>query len=151
MYLLAPFNQQNLKKILRANPKLWGCAIFGPICTEPNVFGRSHYYYFHLPISAFHCAKFKKNSYRGSRVPRMHHFWAQNGPIAAPKNFLEKIINLIFIYLSASIILQNFKIFFTLDPELWGCTIFGPKMAYFSKGEFFLENLLISLVPFIHA
>ena len=29
MYLLAPFIQQNLKKILRADPELWGCAIFG--------------------------------------------------------------------------------------------------------------------------
>ena len=29
MYLLAPFIQQNFKRILRANPELWGCAIFG--------------------------------------------------------------------------------------------------------------------------
>ena len=30
MYLLAPFILQNFKKILRADPELWGCAIFGP-------------------------------------------------------------------------------------------------------------------------
>ena len=30
MYLLAPFILQNFKKILRADPELWGCVIFGP-------------------------------------------------------------------------------------------------------------------------
>ena len=30
MYILAPFILQNLKKILRANPELWGCVIFAP-------------------------------------------------------------------------------------------------------------------------
>ena len=32
-----------------------------PICTEQLFFfGTNHYYYFHLPISPFHCAKFTK-------------------------------------------------------------------------------------------
>ena len=31
-----------------------------PICPEQNFFGTNHYYYFHLPIGPFHCAKFKK-------------------------------------------------------------------------------------------
>ena len=30
MNLLAPFILQNFKRILRANPELWGCAFFGP-------------------------------------------------------------------------------------------------------------------------
>ena len=30
MYVLAPFILQNFKKILRAEPELPGCAIFGP-------------------------------------------------------------------------------------------------------------------------
>ena len=30
MYLLAPFILQNFKKILRADPELWRCAIFKP-------------------------------------------------------------------------------------------------------------------------
>ena len=73
-----------------------------PICPEQNFFGTNHYYYFHLPIGPFHCAKFKK--------------------------------------------------ILTADPELWGCTIFGPKMVHFPKWEFFFsENLLMSLVSFIHA
>ena len=39
IYLLAPFIVQNIKKILPANPELWGCAIFGskwPI--SPNIY-----------------------------------------------------------------------------------------------------------------
>ena len=31
-----------------------------PICHEQNFFGTNHYYYFHLLIGPFHCAKFKK-------------------------------------------------------------------------------------------
>ena len=30
------------------------------ICPEQKIFGTNHYYYFHLPIAPFHCAKFKK-------------------------------------------------------------------------------------------
>ena len=62
MYLLAPFNLQNFKKILRANSELWGCAIFGHKMAHLSwfFFGTNHYYYFHLPIGCFHCVKFKK-------------------------------------------------------------------------------------------
>ena len=42
----------------------------------------------------------------------MHHFcasnWVQDGPFALNKNFLEKTINIIFIYLLAPFIVQNF-------------------------------------------
>ena len=59
MYLLAPFILQNFKKILRAHPELRGCAIFRPkMGHEQNRFGTNHYYYFHLPIGPFPCAKF---------------------------------------------------------------------------------------------
>ena len=63
--------------------------------------------------------------------------------------FFWKIINIILIYLLAPFIAQNFKKILPADPELWGCAIFEPKMAHFPK--FFSENLLMSLVSFIHA
>ena len=63
-----------------------------PIFHEQFFFGTSHYYYFRLPTGPFHCAKFKKNSYNGSRVTRMRHFWAQNGPFAPKKIFLKKLL-----------------------------------------------------------
>ena len=65
--------------------------------------------------------------------------------------FGEKIINIIFIYLLAPFIVHNFKNILTADPELQGCAIYGPKMANLLKSELFSENLLIRLVPFIHA
>ena len=61
--------------------------------------------YFHLPIGPFHYAKFKKNSYSGSRVMTGHHFWTQNGPFS-PNKFFWKII-IILIYLLAPFIVQN--------------------------------------------
>ena len=63
-----------------------------PICHEQIFFGTNHYYYFHLPIGSFHCAKFKKHSYTGSRVMRICHFWVQNGPFAPNKVFFEKLL-----------------------------------------------------------
>ena len=34
----------------------------------------------------------------------------------------------------------KFKKILTADPELWGCAIFGPKMAHFPKWEFFQKT-----------
>ena len=64
-----------------------------PNLSWTKYFGTNHYYYFHLPIGPFHCAKFKK--------------------------------------------------ILTADPELWGCTIFGPKMVHLPQTIFF-GKLLIS-------
>ena len=61
-----------------------------PICQEQIFFGTNHYYYFHLPIGPFHCAKFIKNSYSESRVMRMRHFWVQNDSFAPNKSFYWK-------------------------------------------------------------
>ena len=72
---------------------------------EQNFLGTNHYYYFHLPIGPFHCAKFKKNSYSRSRVMRMHNFWAQNGPfpqmIIFSENLLTSLVSIIHAYLHA--------------------------------------------------
>ena len=67
-----------------------------------------------------------------------------------PEFFLWKII-IILIYLLVFFIVQNLKKLLPADPELWGCATFGPKMTHFPKWEFFSENLLMSLVSFIHA
>ena len=37
---------------------------------------------------------------------------------------------------------QNFKKNLTVDPELRGCTIFGPKMVHLSQTKFFLEKII---------
>ena len=113
-------------------------------------FGANHYYYFHLPIGLFHCAKFKKFF---TADPELWGF-AIFGPkiVHLPQtNIFWEIINIILIYLLAPFIVQNFKKILPADPELWGCAIFGPKMAHFPKWEFFSENLLMSLVSSINA
>ena len=46
-----------------------------------------------------------------------------------PKIFW-KIINTTLIYLLAPFIVRNFLKIATSDPELWGCTIFVPKMTH---------------------
>ena len=101
---------QNYEDVPFSGPKL-------PICHEKFFFGTNHYYYFHLPIGPFRCAKFFEKSYRGSRVMRMHHFWTQNGPFALEK-FFWKIIKITLIYLLASFIVQNFLKILLVDPEL---------------------------------
>ena len=63
MYLLAPSFRKVLKKFLEAFQSYEDMAFSGrkwPICSEQNFFGTNHYYYFHLPIGPFHCAKFNK-------------------------------------------------------------------------------------------
>ena len=52
-----------------------------------------------------------------------------------PKHFFffEKIITIILIYLLAPFIVQNLKKILPADPELSGCAIYGPKIAYFLK------------------
>ena len=48
-------------------------------------------------------------------------------------------------YLLAPFILQNFKKILRADPELWGCAIFGPKMAHLSWTKIFWYKLLLLL------
>ena len=94
MHLLSPFILQNLKRILRADPELSGCAIFRHKMAHlswTKFFDTNQYYYFHVLVGPFHCAKFTKNSYSWSKVVRMSHFWAQNGPFA-PNIFFGKLL-----------------------------------------------------------
>ena len=49
------------------------------------------------------------------------------------------------IKLAQFFILQNFKKILRADPELWGCVIFEPRMAYLSWTFFFKYKPLILL------
>ena len=71
-------------------------------------------------------------------------FWTQNGPFVMNKTFLAQTIIITLIYLLALFIVQNLKKIRTVDPELWGCAIFGPKMVHLPQIIFFLGKLLIS-------
>ena len=98
------------------------------------IFGTNHYYYFHLLIGPFHCAKFYKNLTADPELWGYIIF----GPKMVPP--LLKFLFENYWYHShlpiSPFILQNFKNILPADPELW-CTIFGPKMAHFPKWKFF--------------
>ena len=80
----------------------------------------------------------------------MYHFGAQNGPFAPNKIFFFKILNITVIYLLAPFIVQNLKKILSADPELWGCTIFGPKMTIFPNENFSQKTCSWALLG-IHA
>ena len=134
MYLLAPFCKI-FKKF-----QSWGCAIFRPKMAHlswTKFFGTNHYYYFHLPIGPFHCAKFKKNSCSASRIMRMCHFWYQNGPLAPNKNVFGKLLKSFSSSYYPFSLCKIFKTFFQQIHSYEDVPIFGPKMAHFPKWEFF--------------
>ena len=92
---IGPFHCAKLQKILTADPEFWGCAIFRSKMVhlpQRNNFFENYWYNSHIPISPFHCAKFLKNSSSGSRVMRMHNFWAQNGPFPQMRIFSENLL-----------------------------------------------------------
>ena len=118
--------------------------LFGPIQTYEDVpfsgpkwpsVMKKIFWYKPLLLSStywpFSLCKIWKNYYSGSKVMRMHHFWAQNGPFAPIFFFFGKIVNIILIYLLAPFIGQNLNKTLPSYPELWGCTIFGPQMDHF--------------------
>ena len=153
MYLLATFILQNLKKILRADPELWGCAIFR-VQNGPFVLNKFFWYKPLLLLSSnywpFSLCKILKNSCR-SRVMRMCRFWVQNGPFAPNNIFFWKITNMILIYLLAPFTVQNFKKILPAEPKLWGYANFESKIAQFPKWEFFQKTcwwaLFLSFMP----
>ena len=109
-----------------------------PICPEQHFFGTKHYYYFHRTFGPFYCAKFLKKFLKRIQSYEDAPFLGPKWSICPEQNFFwKKIINIFFIYLLAPFVVQNFKNFFSADPELWGCTILGSKMDHLPKWEFF--------------
>ena len=76
-------------EILTTDPELWGCSIFGPKMVHlPQIFFWKIINIILIYLLAqFTVQNFKKNPSRGSRVMRMHNFWAQN------ENFFRKPVN----------------------------------------------------------
>ena len=112
-------------------------------------FGANHYYYFHLPIGLFHCVKFKKILTADPELwgcaifrPTMVHL--------PQTNFVLKIINITLIYLLAPFIVQNFKKKFFQWIQVIRMHNFWAKKGPFPQMRIFSENLLMSLVSFIH-
>ena len=119
------------------------------ICHEQNFFVTNHYYYFHLPIGPFYCAKFKKILTADPELwgylifgPKMVHL---------PQIFWGKIINIIPIYLLAPFIVQNLKKNSSSRPRVMRMRYFWAQNGPFPQMRIFSENMLMSLLSLIHA
>ena len=64
-------------------------------------------------------------------------------PVCPKEIFLVKTIKITFIYLLAPFSLQNVRKILWVDPELWGCAIFGLKSTHLTQTIIFWEKLLI--------
>ena len=65
--------------------------------------------------------------YKSSRVMKMCHFWAKNDHLSWTKIFWYKPLLLLHLPIGPFRCAKFKKI--TVDPELWGCAILGPKMV----------------------
>ena len=75
----------------------------------------------------------------------MHHLGAQNGPFAPNKSFLGKIINTIFIYLLAPVIMQIFKKNINRGSRVLRMRHFWAQNGPFAQTRIFSEKLFINL------
>ena len=130
------------KKTLRADPELWGCAIFGPKMAHLS-WTKFFWYYPLWSLSStywlFLLCKILKILMTDPELWGCTIF----GPkiVHSPKtNYFGKITNITLIYLLAPFIVQNVKKILPVDLQLWGCAIFGPKMAHFPKLDFFQKT-----------
>ena len=76
---------------------------------------------FDVPLSCFHCTKYKKlqqiQSYEEAS------FTSPKWPIFLKQKFFRKTITKILMHLLVPLI-EHFKKIFRADPEFWGCKIF---------------------------
>ena len=101
--------------------------------------------------------KIKKKTENRPTVMKTYHFWAKMTKLPPPplpkKIFFKKSINITYLYLCNSFIMQNCKTILTADPELWGHTILGPKLPICPKYFFYRKAInIISMylsAPFI--
>ena len=122
---------------------------FAPLPKKKEWFCTNHYYYFCLPIGTFHCAKFKKILTADPELWQCTIFGPKMVHLPPIFFFGKLLISFWSTYqpLSLCKILKNS----TSRSRVMRIHNFWAKMAYFPKWEFFSENLLTSLVSFMHA
>ena len=156
IYLLALFIVQNFKKILTANPEVWGCVIFGPqmVHLPSNFFFKKINIIFIYLLAPFILQNFKKLLKANPDLWGCAIFGPKNTPICAEQNYWYKPLLLISSTCWAfSLGKIKKKKILTADPELWGCTIFEPKMVRLHQkknfGKIINITLIYLLAPFI--
>ena len=111
IYILTPFSVQIFKKLLRGDPELWQWTISGSKLVHlplTRTFLGKLLILFSSTYWTLSLCKILKNSYNGSRVIRMCHFWTQNGSICPNKIFFQKnLVPIIHAYLHPKRILKS--------------------------------------------
>ena len=144
MYLLAPFILQNFRKFLEPIQSYEDLLFLGrkwPNSSEQFFFVQTIITFIYL-LALFivqNLKKFLQQVYR-SRVMRMCHFWAQNGPFAW------------YSYLPISPFhCAKLKKNSSSGSRVMRICNFCTENGSFPQMRIFSENLLMSLVSFIHA
>ena len=102
------------------------------------------HYYPHL------LRKIKKKNFWGQyTVMMVGHLCVQNGPFSPNKYFLGRIINIFLIYLFTNFIVPNFV--FLKRPRVMRMCHFSTQNGSICPNQHISKNLLINLVPIIHA
>ena len=111
IYILTPFSMQIFKKLLRGDPELWQWTISGSKLVHlplTRTFLGKLLILFSSTYWTLSLCKILKNSYNGSRVIRMCHFWTQNGSICPNEFFFQKsLVPIIHAYLHPKRILKS--------------------------------------------
>ena len=111
IYILTPFSMQIFKKLLRGDPELWQWTISGSKLVHLSLtrtFLGKLLILFSSTYWTLSLCKILKNSYNGSRVIRMCHFWTQNGSICPNEFFFQKsLVPIIHAYLHPKRILKS--------------------------------------------
>ena len=94
---------------------------------------------FQATFDPFYCAKLKTKFLERIQRYEVTPFSGPKWPIDI---FFEKTIIIIFMYLLAPFIRQNFKKFLRVDPELSQHAIFGPKWHICPKLEFVFQKTI---------
>ena len=81
---------------------------------------------------------------------RMCHFWAENGPFVLNNFSLVHTVITAFIYLLPLFLVRNLKKYSYSGSRVMRICYFSAQNGPFAQMRIFSENLLISLVPFIH-
>ena len=127
------------KTILTADPELWGCDILVLHLSQTIFFGEK---IINIMLSTYwplSLCKFLKKSYSGSRVMRMRHFWAQNGPFAQMRIFFRKPVNKPFSFHSCLSTCQKSKSDINLSltiKEYWNHIGREPFLAVIWEPDF---------------
>ena len=111
IYILTPFSVQIFKKLLRGDPELWQWTISGSKLVHlplTRTFLGKLLILFSSTYWTLSLCKILKDSYNGSRVIRMCHFWTQNGSTCPNEFFFQKnLVPIIHAYLHPKKILKS--------------------------------------------